>query len=79
LFCLALTKFRFGDVSEQSVTGSDVTFFVLAVFFSGVLDGIIGQLHHDLVFTCDFRIVFLIFFGTGSHITFFEAIKLTVV
>ena len=66
-------------MSEQSVARRDITFFVLSIFFSGVLNSIIGELHYNLILICYVWIVLFVFFGACSYITFFEAVKFSVI
>lgn len=75
---LTLSKFSFCHMTEQSVTRCDVTFFVLSIFFSGNLYGIVGELHKNLFIIWNIWVILLIFFRTCSHVTFFEAIEFTV-
>jgi hypothetical protein len=64
-------KVQARDVLKKIIDGYNIALFIFAVFFTVFLDGVIGELHENLLFIASIWIVFLIYFGAGSHVPLF--------
>lgn len=57
-------------MAEEDPERNNIALFVFLVLLAGLLDGIVGELHEELVLTGDGRVVLLVDLGAGPYIGF---------
>ncbi len=73
--CIVL---RLSDVVEESVHRDDVTLFKLAIVCIVLLDGVVRELHVDLLFGIEVVVVFGVLFRAGANVALGVLVDLSV-
>lgn len=67
-----------GKVAKEGIARDDVALFELPIVIAVLLDGIVRQLHENLVLARDLWVVFLILLAAGSDVALAEDVDLAV-